>query len=151
MGAQQATFKVRRKNMDETGRYFEHVADMGVIGRGATLAGAFVSAAEATFAIMAEAGRLTESLVVEISFRESDEELALVTWLNRLLAEARVHGAVFRRFELEREGDRYKGRAYGCAWDDSIPRGTEVKGATLTALSVKHGERGYEARCVVDV
>lgn len=137
--------------MDEEASYFEHVADIGVIGRGPTLTGAFVSAAEATFAIMADAARLRETLSVEIKFKESDEELALVTWLNRLLAEARVHGAVFRRFELKREGDAYTGRAYGCMWDESIPRGTEVKGATLTALSVMHDENGWEARCVVDV
>lgn len=137
--------------MQDQSAYFEHIADIGVIGRGPTLTDAFVSAAEATFAIMAVATRLSETLSVEIRFKESDEELALVTWLNRLLAEARVHGAVFRRFELEREGDAYTGRAYGCMWDDSIPRGTEVKGATLTALSVKQDEHGYEARCVVDV
>jgi SHS2 domain-containing protein len=137
--------------MDEEASYFEHVADIGVIGRGPTLTDAFVSAAEATFAIMADAARLRETLSVEIKFKESDDELALVTWLNRLLAEARVHGAMFRRFELECEGDAYTGRAYGCMWDESIPRGTEVKGATLTALSVMHDENGWEARCVVDV
>lgn len=131
--------------------YFEHVADMGVIGRGKTLTEAFVAVAQATFAIMANPVNLKETLVVEIRFKESDEELALVTWLNRLLAEARVHGAVFRRFELENDGDAYTGRAYGCVWDASIPRGTEVKGATLTALSVRHDANGYEARCVVDV
>jgi SHS2 domain-containing protein len=30
-------------------------------------------------------------------------------------------------------------------------RGTEVKGATLTALSVRHDAQGWQARCVVDV
>ncbi len=137
--------------MDDKASYFEHVADIGVIGRGLTLAEAFVSAAQAMFAIMADPTGLKETLVVEIKFKEGDDELALVTWLNRLLAEARVHGAVFRHFELKREGDTYTGRAFGCAWDDTIPRGTEVKGATLTALSVKQDENGWEARCVVDV
>jgi SHS2 domain-containing protein len=137
--------------MEDTFAYFEHVADMGVIGRGKSLTDAFVSAAEATFAIMADPAKVKETLSVEIRFSERDEELALVAWLNRLLAEARVQGAVFRRFELAREGDTYTGRAYGCRWDEAIPRGTEVKGATLTALSVKQDETGWEARCVVDV
>jgi len=137
--------------MHDQSAYFEHVADIGVLGRGPTLTDAFVSAAEATFAIMADAGRMNETLSVEIRFKESDEELALVTWLNRLLAEARVHGAVFRRFELDRDGETYTGRAYGCMWDESIPRGTDLTGATLTALSVRHVENGWEARCVVDV
>ncbi len=34
--------------------YFEHDADIGIIGRGATPEAAFESAAEAVFAIMAE-------------------------------------------------------------------------------------------------
>ena len=94
---------------------------------------------------------MEESLSVDIEFEEGDVEFALVTWLNRLLAEARLHGAVFKRFELKRIGDNYAGRAFGCTWRSDIERGTEVKGATLTALSVKHDELGWVARCIVDV
>jgi SHS2 domain-containing protein len=142
---------IRINEMDKQADYFEHVADIGVIGRGQTMVDAFLSAAAATFAIMADPSRLSETLVVEIRFNETDNELALVTWLNRLLAEARVHGAVFRRFELERDGSAYAGKAYGCLWEPGIPRGTEVKGATLTELSVRQTGAGWEARCVVDV
>lgn len=137
--------------MNEETAYFEHGADIGVIGRGQRLEDAFVEAAEAMFAIMAAPEQIEESLSVDIAFEESDMEFALVTWLNRLLAEARLHGAVFKRFELDRHGDSYLGRAFGCAWNSSIDRGTEVKGATLTALSVKQDESGWEARCIVDV
>ena len=135
---------------DETA-YFEHGADIGVIGRGATSEAAFVDAARAMFAIMAEPGEVDESLSVEFRFEETDLEFALVAWLNRLLAEARLHGAVFSRFELERDGAHYLGRAFGCSWNPEIERGTEVKGATLTALSVKQNAAGWEARCIVDV
>lgn len=135
---------------DENG-YFEHGADIGVIGRGATLEAAFTEAARAMFAIMAQPSEVEETLHVEIRFDESDPEFALVVWLNRLLAEARLHGAVFSRFELAHDGTYYRGRAFGGKWNPAIERGTEVKGATLTALSVKQGERGWEARCVVDV
>jgi SHS2 domain-containing protein len=131
--------------------YFEHGADIGVIGRGARLEDAFTDAARAMFAIMAEPEQVQETLSVEIRFEESDVEFALVTWLNRLLAEARLHGAVFRRFELERDGAHYKGKAFGCTWNPDIARGTEVKGATLTSLSVKQNPSGWEVRCIVDV
>jgi SHS2 domain-containing protein len=137
--------------MNEETAYFEHGADIGVIGRGAQLEDAFVDAACAMFAIMAEPGQVDETLSVEIRFEENDVEFALVTWLNRLLAEARLHGAVFRRFELKRDGTHYKGRAFGCVWNPDIDRGTEVKGATLTSLSVKQDPVGWEARCIVDV
>jgi SHS2 domain-containing protein len=136
--------------MDES-NYFEHGADIGVIGRGGSIEAAFVEAARAMFAIMAAPGEVQESLSVELEFEEGDVEFALVAWLNRLLAEARLQGAVFKRFELVREGSRYKGRAFGCRWNADIERGTEVKGATLTALSVKQDAAGWEARCIVDV
>lgn len=131
--------------------FFEHVADIGVIGRGATLTDAFVGAAEAMFAVMADPAGVGEHLAVPVDFDESDSELALVTWLNRLLAEARLHAAVFRRFTLEREEAHYSGVAYGAPWSEVTGRGTEVKGATLTALSVRPAGAGWEARCVVDV
>ncbi len=137
--------------MNDKPAYFEHGADIGVIGRGPTLEDAFAEAARATFAIMAPPDEVAERLGVEIDFDEPDVEFALVTWLNRLLAEARLHGAVFGRFELSRTGAHYRGRAFGCQWHPAIARGTEVKGATLTALSVTQDENGWEARCVVDV
>lgn len=137
--------------MNEETAYFEHGADIGVIGRGATLEAAFANAARAMFAIMAPPGEIAETLSVRIDFDEADPEFALVTWLNRLLAEARLAGVVFSRFELTRNGTHYSGRAYGCKWKPGIERGTEVKGATLTALSVKQGAAGWEARCIVDV
>lgn len=137
--------------MIDEAAYFEHGADIGVIGRGATLEAAFVGAARAMFSIMAAPGEAQESLCVEVGFEEADPEFALVAWLNRLLVEARLHGAVFTRFELARDGASYRGRAFGCEWSPQIERGTEVKGATLTALSVKQGAAGWEARCIVDV
>lgn len=132
--------------------YFEHDADMGIVGRGATLERAFESAAEATFAIMAEPGSLRESLEVSLSFTEDDVEFALARWLNALLGSARERGAVFRRFALSREGSRWSGRAWGEPWREDMERGTEVKGATLTMLSVRQTDgAGWEARCVIDV
>ena len=131
--------------------YFEHGADIGVVGRGASLEEAFAHAAASTFAIMAEPGAVQPLERVEVEFDEDDVELALVRWLNALLAAARERGAVWCRFELRRDGSRWHGAARGEPWRESHVRGTEVKGATLTALSVRQDEHGWQARCVVDV
>jgi SHS2 domain-containing protein len=88
---------------------------------------------------------------VEVEFDEDDVELALVRWLNGLLAEARERGIVLCSFELRRDGDHWRGVAGGEPWRDAHERGTEVKGATLTALSVRPDDGGWQARCVVDV
>ena len=131
--------------------YFEHDADIGVIGRGASVTQALESAAAATFAIMADPALLRETLEIEVSFDEDDIEFALVRWLNALIAAAREKSAVFRRFALARQGTQWRGRGWGERWREEIERGVEVKGATLTMLSVKPTDAGWEARCVVDV
>jgi SHS2 domain-containing protein len=131
--------------------YFEHDADIGVIGRGASLEEAFVAAAEAMFAIMTDIAAVRQLDSVPIEFEETDIEIALVRWLNLLLGSARERGWVFGHFWLVREGERWRGGAAGEPWREAHERGVEVKGATLTALAVKRDEGGWEARCVVDV
>lgn len=131
--------------------YFEHGADIGVIGRGASIEEAFVQAAASMFAIMLESDAAQPLVEIEVDFDEDDVEFALVRWLNALLAQARERGVVLCQFELQRKNDHWHGVARGEPWRESHARGTEVKGATLTALSVRQDENGWQARCVVDV
>jgi SHS2 domain-containing protein len=131
--------------------YFDHDADVGVIGRGATVEAACEAAAAAMFALMTELAAVRCVQRVPVEFEEADVELALVRWLNLLLALARGERLVFSRFALERDGVVWRGHAEGEPWREELERGTEVKGATLTMLSVKETAAGWEARCVVDV
>lgn len=131
--------------------YFDHDADTGVIGRGATLAEAFVHAAEATFALMGDTDAVAPRERIDVEFVEADPELALVTWLNLLLAHANARGLALGRFALANDGERWRGSARGEPWHAGLERGTQVKGATLTALKVARTGDGWEARCVVDL
>lgn len=135
----------------ESNAYFEHDADIGVIGRGATLEEAFESAAAAMFAITTELAAVRRSRTVRIEFEEADTELALVRWLNLLLATAHEQGMAFAQFRLERDGAVWRGSATGEVWRRDLARGTEVKGATLTMLRVEQCGGEWQARCVVDV
>ena len=131
--------------------YFEHDADIGISGRGATLEQAFENAARAMFAIMSDIAALDNEICVRVDFEEEDVELALVTWLNLLLAYARELQAVFGEFKLQRSGDIWRGTASGRHWNEHMERGVEVKGATLTMLAVQQTPDSWEARCIVDV
>ena len=131
--------------------YFEHDADIGVIGSGATVEQAFEAAAQAVFAIITPVDVVQPQTTVSIEFEEADLELALVTWLNLLLGKSRELGMVFSRFHLRHQGNKWHGEVSGEKWNDSLERGVEVKGATLTMLSVKQTDATWEARCVVDV
>jgi len=131
--------------------YFEHKADMGVIGCGSTLEAAFIAAAEAVFAIMTDLPSLKSQQEVSLEFDEEDVELALVIWLNSLIVEARSQNLMFSRFELHRDHAHWRGKAWGELWRDELTHGVEVKGATLTMLSVKKIKDAWQAKCVVDV
>ena len=78
---------------------------MGIVGHGKTQEAAMESAAEATFALIADLEEINPTRAVEVGFDESDPELALVIWLNKLLAEARAEGLALGRFTLEHTGD----------------------------------------------
>jgi SHS2 domain-containing protein len=137
--------------METTWDYFAHDADIGVIGRGPTLEAAFIGAATAVFALMVEPAAVQPAQAIHLGFDEAAPELALVVWLNRLLAEARAHGLAVSRFRLTRRDDHWSGEAWGEPWRATFERGVEVKGATLTGLQVGPISGGWEARCVVDV
>ena len=131
--------------------YFEHDADIGVVGRGVTLEEAFESAAAATFGVMADLAAVRPERSINLEFEEADVEIALVRWLNLLLGLSHEHGLVFSRFWIERDGVHWRGGASGEPWRRDLERGVEVKGATLTMLQVSKERDGWQARCVVDV
>lgn len=131
--------------------YFDHDADIGIIGKGATIEEAFVSAALSLFSLMTDLSTVHAQKKISIQFEESDVELALVTWLNSLIAKAQAENLILCQFYLQKNGDQWHGEANGQVWLDEIERGIDVKGATLTMLSVKQINGEWEAKCVVDV
>jgi SHS2 domain-containing protein len=137
--------------MHEPIAYFEHDADMGIVGRGTHIEEAFENAAAAVFAMMTSLDQVRQQASVAIDFEEADAELALVTWLNLLLGHARSRSLIFGRFHLRRDGAHWTGTAEGEPWRPGLERGVEVKGATLTGLAVTRRDGIWEARCVVDV
>lgn len=131
--------------------YFAHDADTGIVGRGATVEEAFEAAARAVYEIMVDTAAVRRERCVSVVFDEDDIEFALVRWLNGLLGEARAGGLILGGFRVRRDGSHWEGEGLGEPWRDELVRGVEVKGATLTALSVRQVDALWEARCVVDV
>lgn len=137
--------------MDAERGTFEHGADFGVFGRGSSAEAAFCRAAEAMFLLMTDIAAVQPREGVVFEFDEPDLELAFVRWLNGLLSHAADRGLVLGSFALERDGAHWKGLGRGERWREGLDRGTGVKGATLTMLSVTHDGGTWDARCVVDV
>jgi SHS2 domain-containing protein len=138
--------------------HFDHGADVGVRGFGATPEEAFEGAASALFSLVAEdlASVRNESTEM-LTCAAPDLAELLVAFLNELISLSDVRRLVFGRFEvaIEHRGERdlhLAAWAFGERYDPLRHRSTvEPKGATFTALEVSRGPDGWLAQCVVDV
>ena len=132
--------------------HYEHDADVGVRGLGATKAEAFEQAALALTAAITDAAAVRPLEKISLRCEAPDDELLLAEWLNALVYEMATRRMLFSRFHASIEGTRLTAEAWGEALDRSRHHpAVEVKGATLTTLRVaRHGE-GWVAQTVIDV
>jgi SHS2 domain-containing protein len=132
---------------------FPHQADWGVRGFGGTVEEAFEQAALAMTEILVDPARVERRSEVAIVREASDLESLLVDWLSAIIYEMAVRRMAFGSFSVRIEGTRLEGRAWGEPVDPHRhDLGTELKGATYTALAVRQEAGGmWLAQCVVDV
>jgi SHS2 domain-containing protein len=137
---------------DHDWAHFPHGADIGIEGRGKTLAKAFEQAALALTAAVTNA-KIKPAAVLEVSCEAKDRELLLVEWLNAIIFEMATRNMVFGRFHVRLSDGRLEGKLWGEPVDPIRHEpACEPKGATYTALEVSCDEKGvWSARCVVDV
>jgi SHS2 domain-containing protein len=143
-----------KTSMPHTGwEHFYHMADIGVRGRGRTLAEAFEQVAMAMTAVITEPERIQPQQAIQISCTAPDQELLLVDWLNALVYEMATRKMLFSRFEVTLQEQQLTGRAWGEKIDIARHQPTvEIKGATYTELKVvQEADGSWVAQCVVDV
>ncbi|NIO40559.1 MAG: archease [Burkholderiales bacterium] len=133
--------------------HFEHKADVGVRGIGATQAQAFEQAALALTAIVAQLDLVEPRQQVHIEAKNNDPELLFVDWLDALIYEMATRKMLFSRFSVVIRADQLKATVWGEPIDVKRHQpSVELKGATLTELKVARQDRGqWIAQCVVDV
>lgn len=138
--------------MPDRWEHFEHSADIGVRGCGATLARAFEQAALALTAVVTQAESIAPVESVGIECEAPNDEVLFVDWLNAVIYQMAVRKLLFGRYEVQLDGHRLSARAWG--EPASVERhhpAVEVKGATYTALRVAPAEDGWVAQTVLDV
>jgi SHS2 domain-containing protein len=133
--------------------YFDHQADMGILGRGPTLEEAFSQAARAMFDLIVDIDQIQFRQRVTVKCQGIDHGELLVEWLNRLLAEADIQDMVFGRFQVDLLSDTHlRGEAWGEPLDTHRHHAkTEVKAATYAMLFVGQESGQFVARCIVDL
>ena len=138
-----------RSNKYET---FDHEADIGIRGFGATIAEAFENTAVALYSVMVNVHQVKPEERRNVTASAPDRELLLVEWLNALLSLSDIERMVFSKFEVKINGTSLIGKAWGEMLDRERHQAhVEVKGATYHMLSVQERDNGYVAQCVVDV
>jgi len=132
--------------------HYEHGADIGVRGVGASKAEAFEQAALALTAVIADPAAVQQRERVALACEAPDDELLLAEWLNALVYEMATRRMLFSRFAVRLEGTLLTAEAWGEAVDAARHHpAVEVKGATYTTLRVAQEGDGWLAQTVVDV
>jgi tRNA nucleotidyltransferase (CCA-adding enzyme) len=134
-------------------QHFHHVADVGVRGRGSTLAEAFEQAALALTAVITDPAGVAATRSIEITVSAEDPEVLLLEWLDALIYEMATRRMLFGRFQVRMHDQALTAQAWGEPIDIARHQpGVEVKGATFTELRVWQDDLGvWNAQCVVDV
>lgn len=136
--------------------YFDHEADIGIVGYGRNLEEAFEQGAKAMFNIMADINTIKCEKKVDIEVRAGDKGALFVEWLNELLALKDIEGMLFSEFEvkIEEKGNMLvlKGTAEGEKINYEKHRvDIEVKAATYSQLKIEKTDGLWKVQCVVDV
>lgn len=132
--------------------HFPHDADIGLAGMGASKAEAFRQAALALTAVVTDLALVRPQTPVSIVCSAPNDELLLVEWLNAVIYEMSSRSMLFADFTV----DIADGQVRATAWGEPVDRerhepAVEVKGATMTELSVAPVDGRWRAQCVVDV
>ena len=137
--------------------HFAHDSDIGVRGRGATVAEAFAAAGVALTAVITGPDGVAPREVVALACEARALDLLLVEWLDAIIFEMATRALLFSDYSVTIDGSEgawvLRGEARGEAIDvDRDAPTVEVKGATFTGLRVVEEAPGrWVAECVVDV
>lgn len=136
--------------------FFDHQADIGIIGEGKSYEQAFQEAAKAMFEVMCDLKQVRSIKTIKINVSAVDLDALFVEWLNELLAQKDIADMLFNKFKVKiiKRGKTYSltGTATGEKLNIAKHRlHTEVKAATYSQLKVWTEKNKHKAQCVVDV
>jgi len=137
-------------------RHLEHPSDIGVEGRGATLAEAFEQAALALTAVLTDPGGVRTVVPVHVRLTAPEADLLFVDWLDAVVYQMAARRLVFGRYEVRLDQAPHRLELTATLWGEAVDPArhapaVEVKGVTFSGLFVGPEQGGFVARTVVDV
>jgi SHS2 domain-containing protein len=133
--------------------FFEHTADIGLIGYGMTKREAVANTACGMFAIITQPQDVTPIECVKIEVEGYDELEVLVRFLSELLYHFNIHRMIFNKFEIITFTDSsITAKAYG---EKYIPEKhvihREIKTVTYHQLKIEHIDNIWRIQVIFDV
>ena len=130
----------------------DHTADIGIVAHGNDLKEAFANVAYGMFSLIVELDTVQEEIQHVIELDASDQESAVVDWLNELLYIFDVEHLLFSRFEVtDLNENKLRAEVYGEKVDLSRHKlKREVKAATYHSLEIGR-EDGYRIQVILDI
>tara|TARA_Y100000310_G_C20676235_1_gene813232 strand:- start:2527 stop:2937 length:411 start_codon:yes stop_codon:yes gene_type:complete len=132
--------------------FFDHQADVGIVGIGKSYEQAFEEAAKAMFEVMCDLKTVRQVKSLRVAVTGSDPEELLIEWLNELLAQKDIKDMLFSGFKVKITKNKLTATVKGEKLSPQKHRlETEVKAATYSQLKVWKDRGEYKAQCIVDV
>lgn len=136
--------------------FFDHKADIGVRGFGASAEEAFTEAAKAMLSIIVDEKSVACRGRFAIKTSADSLENLFVEFLNEMLftmdSEEIIIGSIKVKKIIERAGKHYlEAEGWGEKKSEKHAFKTEVKAATYSQLVVKEEKGKWLAQCIVDV
>lgn len=130
--------------------YFEHIADMGIIGKGNSLEEAFSEAAKAMFNIMTDIKKIKKTEKISFKISAKTEKELFIEFLNELLSLSDLKKIMFCEFKIKKELNSLNVTAFGEKLNN-LKLNQEVKAATYSQIEVSKNGKEFIAKTVVDV
>ncbi len=137
--------------------YLDHQADLGIRGIGKTPQEAFSEGAQAMLAAMADLTSIKCEQQWTQRCTAPDMASLFVEWLNELLYQREIYGALFARAHVSRlEQSEREWILEGTACGETLDSQrhiihTEVKAATYSGLDYRQEKGRYVVQCVIDL
>ena len=137
-------------------KFFDHQADIGIIGIGKSYEQAFQEGAKAMFEVMCDLKTVKSAKSISVDAIAKDRAELFIEWLNELLAQKDIVDMLFNSFKVSitktKNGYKLAGVAKGETLNQKKHRlKVEVKAASYSQLKVWKDKNLYKAQCVVDV
>ena len=139
--------------METRWEHFEHKADIGIRGFGATLAEAFAQCALALTGVITDLALVAPRAAISLSCSAPELDALLLNFLDALLLEMDLKKMLFSRFVVQIADGQLTATAWGEAIEPARHQpAVEVKAATYHSLAVRQlADGAWLAQCVVDV